>query len=91
MATASEINTKADEAVALIEAGDYAGARSKLLAVKAILATRPDSAKADASLRWDRGAIDSLLDDLRDLARAATVASTGIVRSAVKYVRPGEA
>lgn len=85
MATATMINTKADEAVAAIESGDLATALTKLLAVKALLSVKFDQQDgAGTQLLYDRAAIDDLIKQVRKQQHAGA----GLQHQKIKYVLP---
>ena len=85
MPTVAEINTRIDAAVAFMDAGDYASAKSKLETVQVLMVALPDAEKGDESLKWDREAVDAALQRLGKLATAASLSASGIRR--VKYER----
>lgn len=87
MATAAEINTKVNEAVTAIEAGNWSTALSKLLAAQALLAGKADSRTLtlNTELRWDRNAIDRLILQVRQQQGAGK----GIQRTDLTHVNPG--
>lgn len=82
--SAAAVQTKCSEAVALSEAGDYAGAISKLLSAKMLLAGMPNAMKEGASLQWDRASIDSLIGQIRQ-QQAASGSGGGIRRTKITY------
>lgn len=82
----TDINTYVAAAVTAIDAGSYATARNKLMAAKALLIALPDSSKGSEQLRWDRNAIDELIQQCKALASA----TTGIQRTYVEYIQPTE-
>jgi cellobiose-specific phosphotransferase system component IIA len=85
--TIATINTKVADAVTAIEAGDYATAKTKLLAAKALMAVKPTrSAKEGAEIEFDAGAIDSLLARIS----AELSAAHGVQTSLVKFTNPNE-
>jgi hypothetical protein len=91
MASASEFNDYIDAGVAALDAGDKRTALAKFTAARVLLASRPDAGKADASLRWDRGALDETIRDLRrDLAAEAVASAGKIRRTRTRYANPGE-
>jgi hypothetical protein len=86
----ADLNSRMDDVVALIDAGDYALAFPKLIAAKAMLSGMPDSAKGSASLRWDRAAIDELIKTVERQMSVSTAAgrnSRGVIRQNVVYKR----
>jgi hypothetical protein len=87
----ADINAKVAAAVAAIEGGDYATAHARLLAAKALLAATPDvQSSRNASLRWDRNAIDELIAQVGrqiSLSTASATNSRGVVRTRITYKR----
>lgn len=65
MATAVDVNTYVDAAITAIDGGDWSTAHTKLLAAKAALVGLPDASEESASLRWDRNAIDELIEQVK--------------------------
>lgn len=82
--SASGVDTKANEAVALMEAGDWTGAANKLRAARALLAAIPDAVSQGDEYRWDRKVLD---DMIRDCERQQA-ASLGVQRQKIEFVRP---
>lgn len=85
--SAALINEKVTAAVDAIEAGDFATAKTKLLAAKALLIARPDTRHQTSELRWNREAIDSLIRQCDQELTAATVRAVGgVQRTRINYV-----
>jgi len=79
------INTKAAEAVAAIEAADYAVAIAKLLGVKVMISTLPSrSAKDGAELEYTPETLDALIADCRKQQAGAA----GLRQTKVSWQRP---
>lgn len=76
--TTAEINTKMNEAITLQESGDFVGALAKVRSVKMMLVAKPDIEFEREKLIWDREAIDALIAELKQLARAQTAASSSL-------------
>lgn len=81
MATVTDLNTKADLAVAAIGDGDYSTALTYLLQCKVILATQPEIRKGDNELRYDAAAIDSLVRQVRELSSGTSTTTAGGISS----------
>ena len=65
MATASEINSKVDEAVNAIETGNLSTAMTKLLSAQALMAATPDRKFRTSELAYDRRSIGDLIKTVR--------------------------
>lgn len=78
------INTKVAEAVTAIEAGDYTTAQTKLESATILLAALPDQEQDGTSLRWDRSAIQRMLEVVAKKVSAAN----GVVRQTMTWKRP---
>ncbi|TXH54845.1 MAG: hypothetical protein E6Q97_10030 [Desulfurellales bacterium] len=71
--SAQAINEKVDAAVAAIESGNWSTAITKLMAAKALLAAKSDTRSgSNFELRWDRNAIDGLIEDCRKQQSSAS-------------------
>lgn len=77
--TTAEINTKMNEAIALQEAGDFAGALTKVRSVKMMLAVKPDTEFDRERLIWNREAIDELIKDLTRLTATQSGSTRGSI------------
>lgn len=71
MATAAQIDTYADEAIAAYAEGDFDTALQKLTAARMALSVKPDSRHESSELRWDRTAINNAIEDVKRAQRAA--------------------
>lgn len=95
MATVADLNTYMDAATAYIAAEDWASALPKLLAAKACLAGLPDGGAGSTYMRWDRNAIDQLIDDVRSSAASASASSASgtspLQRTSINRVRTSAA
>lgn len=89
--SATDVNTYVAAAIDAIEAEDFQTALRKLQAAKAALIALPDTSHRNASLNWNRDAIDSLILECRCEIRAADFAANatgGMLRTKVKYKDP---
>lgn len=95
MATVAQLNTYMDSATALIAAESWSAALTQLFAAKACLSGLADGGAGSTYMRWDRNAIDSLIDEIKAKADASIGSSSttglggGIQFSNVKYVQAG--
>jgi hypothetical protein len=69
--TAAGIESKVEEAITFIEAGEYSSARPKLLAALAMLSVVPDGRQGPNESTYDRRAIENLLEQVAMLERAS--------------------
>lgn len=95
--TIAQIDALYTEAVAALDAGNYATAISKALAAKLRLATTPNLARAlggggSQSLAWAGApAIDAFIAEVRKLkAQALAESSGGLQQTKITYARPTE-
>ena len=70
-------NAKAAEAVAAIEAGDYATALRKLRAAAALLHAHPDIRDGDQELKYDRRGLEAMIRDTQQAAGSTAGTSSG--------------
>jgi hypothetical protein len=89
MATAATVNTYVDAANTAMDTEDWNTALRKLLQAKAALSGLPDSKQGNEELRWDRSAIDGLINQVKDQqgATAAAGITGGVQRARVRYAR----
>ena len=89
----AELNTLYTAAVAEIDAGDYAAAVKKLMAIQVRLATTPNLNRATGgggsqSITWNAAEIDSLIAQCNRMTSAATAAASGpFQQSKIKWAR----
>jgi hypothetical protein len=77
----ADINSKISEAVAAQEAGDYATALTKLRSAKMLLAGISDQRDAMGNeMKWDRAAIDKMIEDLQAQQSATLAPGRGAIR-----------
>lgn len=90
--SASDINTKVQQAITAQEAGDYAAALTYLRSAKILLAATPDATTSrGSSLTWDRTSIDQMITQLTALNNAAKARRAGgPQRTKINYVNPCE-
>lgn len=83
------VNTAAGLAYDAIEAGNLTEAIKQLRKVRALLVALPNTAKANASLSFDRNAIGQLIRDLQAQLWADKAATTGgiVQRQEITYKR----
>lgn len=84
MATAAEINTEIEAAIASMKAGDYSAAEDSALAAEAMLAVKPDTEFSKEKLIWDREAITRFAQRMGQKARAKSTSSGEIVQIPVR-------
>ena len=80
--SAATLATLQTEALAFIEAADYASAIAKLEAILVVMATMPDAIKGVEQLRW--AGREQVVETIRHLQRRAN-AATGIQTSKLQY------
>ena len=84
--TVTEINTLVDAAVVFMAAGNWAAARAKLIAASAGIATRPDTRHGEAELKYDRRAINELIEQVnREARRVAASAGSSLTSTPIQY------
>lgn len=90
----SQLEALYSEAVAALDAGDYALAVKKALAVKVRLATTPNVLRSlggggQQHLVWaNQQALDRFIAECKALSAADTVGSAGLQMMKLKYARP---
>lgn len=82
----SDANTYRDAAVAAIDAGDYATARTQIDKAIAALGTAPDSEAGDFSIEWSNCRKDLL--SMSKMCTQRLSAASGIQVSKVTYANP---
>lgn len=86
--SASDIQAKITEAVALHEAGDTAGALDKLRSARMLIAAQPRVRSRDGEeIEYKVDDIDHMIADMR--GAGSSVSATSIQRQTITYVRPG--
>ncbi len=84
--TVTEINTLVDAAVTFMSDGNWAAARAKLIAASAGIATRPDTRHGEAELKYDRRAVNELIEQVnREARRVAGAAGSQLTTTPIKY------
>lgn len=64
-----------DQAVAALEAGDYATAYTRALACQALLSVKPDTSFSDEELTFDREAIANFVSQMERLRRGQSASA----------------
>ena len=81
MATTSDINTLCESASTSMDSGEFNAAIVLLMRAKALLASVADNNTATHGNRWDRGSIDSLIDECKDQRdRLLSAGPTGMLQ-----------